>query len=59
MYITFSNKPVIHVCLICNLLINSAVSTIQDGGSYLDAIEKGCSQCEIDQCDGSVGYGGR
>lgn len=35
-----------------------AVSTIQDGGSYLDAIEKGCSQCEIDQCDGSVGYGG-
>nr|XP_013797610.1 PREDICTED: N(4)-(beta-N-acetylglucosaminyl)-L-asparaginase isoform X2 [Apteryx mantelli mantelli] len=28
------------------------------GGSELDAVEKGCGQCEIDQCDGSVGYGG-
>lgn len=24
----------------------------------LDAVEKGCSQCEIDQCDNTVGYGG-
>ncbi|XP_075053547.1 N(4)-(beta-N-acetylglucosaminyl)-L-asparaginase [Mixophyes fleayi] len=28
------------------------------GGSALDAVEKGCAQCEIDQCDGTVGYGG-
>jgi len=27
-------------------------------GSRLDAVEKGCTQCEIDQCDGSVGFGG-
>jgi len=27
-------------------------------GTALDAIEKGCSLCEIEQCDGSVGYGG-
>ncbi|XP_067943797.1 N(4)-(Beta-N-acetylglucosaminyl)-L-asparaginase-like [Watersipora subatra] len=28
------------------------------GGSALDAVESGCSQCEVDQCDGTVGYGG-
>jgi N4-(beta-N-acetylglucosaminyl)-L-asparaginase len=26
--------------------------------SALDAIEFGCSQCEIDRCDGTVGWGG-
>lgn len=26
--------------------------------SALDAIEFGCGQCEIDQCDGTVGWGG-
>ncbi|CAK8671805.1 unnamed protein product [Clavelina lepadiformis] len=26
--------------------------------SPISAIEKGCTQCEIDQCDGSVGFGG-
>ncbi|XP_009880321.1 PREDICTED: N(4)-(beta-N-acetylglucosaminyl)-L-asparaginase [Charadrius vociferus] len=31
---------------------------LQLGGSELDAVERGCGQCEIDQCDGSVGYGG-
>ncbi|KAJ6668629.1 hypothetical protein lerEdw1_012111 [Lerista edwardsae] len=36
----------------------AAWSTLQAGGSELDAVEKGCSQCELDQCDGSVGYGG-
>lgn len=28
------------------------------GSSALDAIEQGCKQCEVDQCDGTVGYGG-
>ena len=28
-------------------------------GSVLDAVEQGCSVCEVEQCDGSVGYGGR
>ncbi|XP_062982986.1 N(4)-(beta-N-acetylglucosaminyl)-L-asparaginase-like [Elgaria multicarinata webbii] len=36
----------------------TAWSTLQAGGSELDAVERGCGQCEIEQCDGSVGYGG-
>ncbi|XP_068798649.1 N(4)-(beta-N-acetylglucosaminyl)-L-asparaginase isoform X3 [Struthio camelus] len=36
----------------------TAWRVLQMGGSELDAVEKGCGQCEIDQCDGSVGYGG-
>lgn len=28
------------------------------GHSALDAIELGCGQCEIDRCDGTVGWGG-
>ncbi|XP_007431071.1 N(4)-(beta-N-acetylglucosaminyl)-L-asparaginase isoform X2 [Python bivittatus] len=36
----------------------AAWNTLQAGGSELDAIEKGCEQCQTDQCDGSVGYGG-
>ncbi|XP_072371906.1 N(4)-(Beta-N-acetylglucosaminyl)-L-asparaginase-like [Scyliorhinus torazame] len=35
-----------------------AWDTLQSGGSAVDAVEKGCSQCEVDQCDGTVGYGG-
>lgn len=27
-------------------------------GNYLDAIVEGCSVCEREQCDGTVGYGG-
>ncbi|XP_072039774.1 N(4)-(Beta-N-acetylglucosaminyl)-L-asparaginase-like [Amphiura filiformis] len=27
-------------------------------GSVLDAVEQGCSVCEVEQCDFSVGYGG-
>lgn len=26
--------------------------------SAIDAVEEGCSVCEVEQCDGSVGYGG-
>lgn len=35
-----------------------AWSALQSGGSVLDAVEKGCTRCEIEQCDGTVGYGG-
>lgn len=28
------------------------------GHSALDAVEYGCGQCEIDRCDGTVGWGG-
>ncbi|NWH66919.1 ASPG asparaginase, partial [Geococcyx californianus] len=37
---------------------DTAWRVLQLGGSELDAVERGCGQCEIDQCDGSVGYGG-
>ncbi|KAM4709266.1 N(4)-(beta-N-acetylglucosaminyl)-L-asparaginase [Discoglossus pictus] len=36
----------------------AAWRVLEAGGSVLDAVERGCTQCEIDQCDGSVGYGG-
>ncbi|KAF8791843.1 N(4)-(Beta-N-acetylglucosaminyl)-L-asparaginase like protein [Argiope bruennichi] len=29
-----------------------------EGRSALDAVEAGCTQCEIEQCDHTVGYGG-
>uniref|UniRef100_A0A7N6AK57 N(4)-(Beta-N-acetylglucosaminyl)-L-asparaginase n=1 Tax=Anabas testudineus TaxID=64144 RepID=A0A7N6AK57_ANATE len=33
-------------------------SVLRSGGSALDSVEKGCARCEIEHCDGSVGYGG-
>lgn len=36
----------------------AAWSVLRSGGSALDAVEKGCARCEVEQCDGSVGYGG-
>lgn len=36
----------------------AAWSVLQSGGSVLDAVEMGCARCEMEQCDGSVGYGG-
>ncbi|CAN7998774.1 unnamed protein product, partial [Ixodes hexagonus] len=30
----------------------------EENGTALDAVEKGCMQCERDQCDGTVGFGG-
>ncbi|KAG9508505.1 putative N(4)-(beta-N-acetylglucosaminyl)-L-asparaginase [Fragariocoptes setiger] len=36
----------------------AAWKVLSHGGSALDAIEIGCGQCEIDQCDGTVGWGG-
>ncbi|XP_043560809.1 N(4)-(Beta-N-acetylglucosaminyl)-L-asparaginase-like isoform X1 [Chiloscyllium plagiosum] len=38
--------------------VQTAWNTLQSGGSALDAVEDGCSRCEIDQCRGTVGYGG-
>jgi N4-(beta-N-acetylglucosaminyl)-L-asparaginase len=35
----------------------SAYSTLENGGTSLDAVESGCTTCEVNQCDGSVGYG--
>ncbi|XP_054153801.1 N(4)-(Beta-N-acetylglucosaminyl)-L-asparaginase-like [Oppia nitens] len=32
--------------------------TLQKGGSAVDAIENGCSTCEREQCDHTVGWGG-
>jgi N4-(beta-N-acetylglucosaminyl)-L-asparaginase len=35
-----------------------AYDQLTSGKSPLDAVEKGCSKCEEDRCDGTVGYGG-
>ncbi|KAL5266275.1 hypothetical protein ACHWQZ_G003636 [Mnemiopsis leidyi] len=37
---------------------DAAFQTLIQGGSSLDAVVAGCSQCETDQCDGTVGWGG-
>lgn len=42
----------------CFVFYAVAWSALQSGGSVLDAVEKGCTRCEIEQCDGTVGYGG-
>ncbi|KAI1472734.1 asparaginase-domain-containing protein [Daldinia caldariorum] len=34
------------------------LSLLDPKTSALDAVELGCSTCEVNQCDGSVGYGG-
>ncbi|XP_024418531.2 N(4)-(beta-N-acetylglucosaminyl)-L-asparaginase [Desmodus rotundus] len=36
----------------------AAWRTLAAGGSALDAVETGCAQCEKEQCDGTVGFGG-
>lgn len=36
---------------------NAAYSTLLKNGTSLDAIEIGCSVCEHEQCDSSVGFG--
>ena len=36
-----------------------AVEKLHQGGTYLDAIVAGGTECEMAQCDHSVGYGGR
>ena len=46
-------------CVWMCLSVPVAVDALQKGGSYLDAVELGCSKCEVLQCDTSVGYGGR
>ncbi|KAB1257579.1 N-L-asparaginase [Camelus dromedarius] len=36
----------------------AAWKTLALGGSSLDAVEGGCASCEVEQCDGTVGFGG-
>lgn len=31
---------------------------VKEGKSALDAVEAGCSRCEDEQCDHTVGFGG-
>lgn len=35
-----------------------AYSVLSGGGSALSAVEAGCSTCEVQRCDGTVGWGG-
>ncbi|XP_059060199.1 N(4)-(Beta-N-acetylglucosaminyl)-L-asparaginase-like [Achroia grisella] len=40
-------------------IINSAWDILSGGGSALDAIEEGATVCEVLQCSGTVGFGGK
>ena len=53
----YIHKSYVHVLLWCCAL--PAVEALKNGSSSLDAVEIGCSVCEIEQCDHSVGFGGR
>mmetsp|Transcript_9551 Transcript_9551/g.13151 ORF Transcript_9551/g.13151 Transcript_9551/m.13151 type:complete len:364 (+) Transcript_9551:80-1171(+) len=35
-----------------------AYQVLSEGGNAIDAVVEGCTVCEVEQCDGSVGYGG-
>lgn len=37
---------------------DAAWESLNSGGSAVDAVVSGCTKCEEDQCDGTVGYGG-
>ncbi|KAG0719963.1 putative N(4)-(beta-N-acetylglucosaminyl)-L-asparaginase [Chionoecetes opilio] len=37
---------------------NFTNATAKGGGHAVDAVERGCTVCEEQQCDGTVGYGG-
>lgn len=41
-----------------NLFSFEAWDVLQEGASAIDALTAGCTVCEIDQCDFTVGYGG-
>ncbi|TRY89033.1 hypothetical protein DNTS_022157 [Danionella cerebrum] len=64
-FIIICSLPLLHATL--PLVINTwhfenaasaAWGALQKDGSVLDAVERGCAQCELEQCDGSVGFGG-
>lgn len=42
----------------CNATQRAWNVLTKENGTALDAVEKGCQQCERDQCDGTVGFGG-
>lgn len=53
-----SNLPlVINTWPFSNATIK-AWKVITNNGSALDAVEQGCTVCEVERCDGTVGYGG-
>lgn len=52
LYFILIYKPVVQVLFLSGWL------AMNKHNSALDGIEVGCTQCEIDQCNGTVGYGG-
>ncbi|KAM7292720.1 oxysterol-binding protein-related protein 1 [Ixodes scapularis] len=41
-----------------NATLRAWTVLMEENGTALDAVEEGCMQCERDQCDGTVGFGG-
>lgn len=48
----------VYLCTKWILLKHIAWDVLKSGRSALEALEIGVSVCEIEQCDGTVGYGG-
>ncbi|VVC35343.1 Peptidase T2, asparaginase 2,Nucleophile aminohydrolases, N-terminal [Cinara cedri] len=57
----FNNRRIVPVVINTWAFTDAASkswSVLNSGGSAIDAIVAGCTVCEQEQCDGTVGYGG-
>lgn len=55
---TVASTPIIINTWAFTSATKAAWKALNSGKSALDALEIGCSTCEEEQCDGTVGYGG-
>ena len=53
-----ANLPVVIATWEFNNATAKAFEVLNSTGDIFDAIEQGCSVCEVEQCDRTVGYGG-
>jgi len=53
-----ANLPVVVAAWEFNNATAKAFEVLNSTGDIFDAIEQGCSVCEVEQCDRTVGYGG-
>ncbi|XP_047023742.1 N(4)-(Beta-N-acetylglucosaminyl)-L-asparaginase-like isoform X3 [Helicoverpa zea] len=60
-YYVVDSEPNVPVVITTWWFSNATVKAwevLKEGGTALDAVEQGASVCEVQQCDGTVGYGG-
>lgn len=64
LFIVVNSQHIGHIPVVINTwFVSNATQAAWEeltirGGSAVDAVVAGCSQCEADQCRGTVGYGG-